>query len=49
LTGPEAELYDETAQELRRAVGQDLYAAAFEQGRVMSLDNAVTYALSSMT
>lgn len=47
LMGAEAQLHGETVQELRRALGEKAYETALAQGRTMSLDRAVEYALET--
>jgi predicted ATPase/class 3 adenylate cyclase len=46
-SGDEAEVYDQTVTQLRRALGQEQYEAAAAEGQAMPLDDAV--ALASQT
>lgn len=45
LTGREEELRERTAGDLRRVLGDDVFEAHFAEGRSLSLDEAVAYAL----
>ena len=48
LTGAEAQLYETAIEELHRSLSPRTFEAAFAEGQMMSLDDAVEYALSSI-
>jgi hypothetical protein len=48
LTGVEAELYEATVDDVRRGLTRAEYDTASGEGRAMSLDEAVEYALASI-
>jgi len=48
LTGVEAELYRGTVEMLDRMLSPERCAAAFAEGRQMTLDDSVAHALSSI-
>src|SRR5439155_10295425 len=46
LAPAERETHEETAGAVREAVGEERFSAAWRQGREMSLDEAIAYALA---
>lgn len=47
VTGAEAQLHERTVEELLNVLGREQYERAHAEGRSMSIDDAVDYALSS--